>query len=111
MAVVVGAIKQTSISQVMFSERDISIVKGTTVIWENLDPFDHTVTSESGVFDSGRFSNREKFEFDFSELGTFGYICTIHTNMDGFVTVYEEGSPTPVPTVMGDQKMSPGYSY
>ncbi|MDP7232057.1 MAG: plastocyanin/azurin family copper-binding protein [Dehalococcoidia bacterium] len=99
------------ISQVMFFERDISVVKGTTVIWENLDPFDHTVTSERGVFDSGRFSSGKKFEFNFSELGTFGYICTIHSNMDGFVTVYEEGSPTPVPTVVGDQKMSPGYSY
>ena len=110
-AVAVGVIKQTFISQVMFSERDISVVKDTTVIWENLDPFDHTVTSESGVFDSGRFSSGKKFEFNFSDLGTFGYICTIHSNMDGFVIVYEEGSPTPVPTVVGDQKMSPGYSY
>ena len=95
----------------MFSERDISVEKGTTVIWENLDAFDHTVTSGRGVFDSGRFSTGEKFEFIFAELGTFGYICTIHSNMDGFVTVYEEGSPTPVPTVVVDQKMSPGYSY
>ncbi len=42
--------------------------------WTNNDGVMHTVTSDSGVFDSGYLSNGDTFTFTFTEAGTFPYI-------------------------------------
>jgi plastocyanin len=36
-----------------YTSNSITVPAGTTVIWKNLDPVQHTVTSTSGKFNSG----------------------------------------------------------
>ena len=81
--------RTTTIKGSVFSESEISVKKGTKVIWENLDGWGHTVTSTDGIFDSKTISGNMTFERVFGEPGTFGFLCVIHPSMTGQVTVQE----------------------
>lgn len=64
-----------------FSPVTITISKGQTVTWTNMDSAPHTVTSTSGIFDSGSIGNGQTFSYTFNTAGTFEYYCTIHPSM------------------------------
>jgi len=81
--------RTTTIKGSVFSESEISVKKGTKVIWENLDGWGHTVTSTDGIFDSKTISGNMTFERVFGKPGTFGFLCVIHPSMTGQVTVQE----------------------
>ena len=59
----------------------VGISKGTTVTWTNDDGFQHTITSISGVFDSGPIDPGKTYSYTFNQAGTFEYSCKIHTSM------------------------------
>ncbi|PKN89879.1 MAG: hypothetical protein CVU42_10510 [Chloroflexi bacterium HGW-Chloroflexi-4] len=65
----------------------ITVKVGTTVTWENKDQVQHTVTSDSGLFDSGLLAKGVPFSFTFTEAGTYTYHCTPHPLMKGTVIV------------------------
>ena len=77
----------------------VNILEGDTVTWTNNDDAIHMVVSgapnnesfknlEDGeIFDSGFLKFNEKFSHKFLEEGVFGYFCTLHPWMNGFVTV------------------------
>ncbi|MCX6347189.1 MAG: cupredoxin domain-containing protein, partial [Actinobacteria bacterium] len=60
---------------------------GDTVTWTNNDNHDHTVTSDSGTFNSGNIANGSTFSFTFSTAGAYSYNCSIHTSMIGTIVV------------------------
>ena len=77
----------------------VNILVGDTVTWTNNDDAIHVVVSgapnnesfkdfEDGeIFDSGFLKSNEIFSHKFLEEGVFGYFCTLHPWMNGFVTV------------------------
>ena len=77
----------------------VNILVGDTVTWTNNDDAIHVVVSgapnsesfkdfEDGeIFDSGFLKSNETFSHTFIEEGIFGYFCTLHPWMNGFVTV------------------------
>ena len=64
-----------------FNPGTVSISSGQTVTWTNMDNVPHTVTSTTGVFDSGPISPGQTFSYTFNNAGTFEYSCTIHPSM------------------------------
>jgi len=56
----------------------VTIEPGTQVVWTNTASYNHTVTSVDGLFDSGRLLRGQTFEYNFTEPGTYRYICAIH---------------------------------
>jgi uncharacterized repeat protein (TIGR01451 family) len=76
-----------SIIDFAFQPSSITIGAGTTVVWTNTGSATHTVTSDSGIFDSGDISPGGTFQFTFENAGTYSYHCSIHTFMTGTVTV------------------------
>lgn len=66
-----------------------TIASGTTVTWINQDSVPHTVTSDTGVFDSGTMAPGASFTFTFQQVGTYPYHCTIHgaQSMSGVILV------------------------
>ncbi|MDF2771057.1 MAG: blue (type 1) copper domain protein, partial [Geminicoccaceae bacterium] len=71
-------------------ERDTITVKvGDVVVWRNADQLEHTVTADSGAFESplikpgGEWSNR------FGVAGRFSYHCMPHPFMKAVVHVQE----------------------
>jgi plastocyanin len=53
---------------------------GTTVTWF-VQQGPHTVTSDSGVFDSGNLNTGQKFRFTFTKPGVYKYHCDYHVSM------------------------------
>ncbi len=70
-----------------YSARSLTINVGDTVVWTNTDTQDHTVTSDSGAFDSGVIAPGASWSFTFADAASFGYSCTIHPAMTATITV------------------------
>ena len=70
-----------------FSPSIITVTAGTTIIWTNKDGVAHTVTSSTGLFDSGTIGTNKTFSLTFSTTGTFQYYCTVHPSMVASVVV------------------------
>ncbi len=74
-----GAMVQ--IKNFAFNPVTVTISTGQTVIWTNMDTVPHTVTSTTGVFDSGPISPGQTVSYTFNNAGTFEYSCTIHPSI------------------------------
>jgi len=68
-----------------FNPSSITVAANTTVTWTNKDGVSHTVTSNSGLFDSGLISTNGTFSFKFTAAGTYPYHCTPHPSMTATV--------------------------
>ena len=64
-----------------FSPASISVAKGSTITWTNMDNTIHTVTSVTGAFDSGDIGYGKTYSRTFSDVGTFDYNCKYHASM------------------------------
>jgi plastocyanin len=71
-----------------FEPGDITVKAGETVLWKWNGDDKHSVTSDTGVFDSGELKGRGKeWKFKFTRGGDYPYSCTPHSNMTGMVRV------------------------
>jgi len=76
---------------------DISIDVGEVVQWKNLDLYTHSATSgiwggedDTGdLWDSGKLTFGNVFEFKFTVEGEYPYFCRIHPGMKGVVRVLD----------------------
>jgi plastocyanin len=75
------------IQDMAFAPRTLTIPVNSTVKWTNQDGISHTVTSDSGAWDSGNISSGSVFSFIFTSTGTFHYHCTYHPMMTGTIIV------------------------
>jgi plastocyanin len=73
---------------------EIRTSAGETIIFDNVDGNQHTVTSvkagttgPDGKFDSGLLQPGEKFELTLKEKGTYHYYCALHPGMQGTIIV------------------------
>ncbi|MHB8647022.1 MAG: cupredoxin domain-containing protein [Thermomicrobiales bacterium] len=86
----VSADVSVNIMNFSFQPTPLTIPVGTTVVWTNQDSASHTVTSDTGVWDSGVATPLQKgatFRFTFTQVGTFPYHCMIHPTMHGMIVV------------------------
>jgi plastocyanin len=70
-----------------YGPSQLDVLPGSTVVWSNVSERTHTVTSDTGLFDSGHFGPGARFQFTFNTPGTYRYHCTIHTSIRGEVDV------------------------
>jgi plastocyanin len=70
-----------------FSRADLGVTVGTTVTWTNTGRRAHTVTGRDGSFGGDVVGSSATFAHTFTTSGTFPYICTIHSDMSGTITV------------------------
>jgi plastocyanin len=70
-----------------FSPAVFTVNAGTTVTWRNLDGMTHTVTSDTGLFDSGNIGNNRVYSYTFATPGEYPYHCTLHPGMSGTINV------------------------
>lgn len=90
-----------------FEPDTVVIATGETVMWTNRGETDHTVTSNTGLFDSGTMVPGDVFTHTFSSVGDYGYRCTFHPDlMTGTVTVVDQVFPAYVPIVV--RQVGPG---
>ena len=71
-----------------YSQPALTINKGDTVKWVQMDSVAHTVTSDTDAWtESPSLKNGESFEHTFTDAGTFTYHCMHHPYMKGKVIV------------------------
>ncbi len=69
-----------------FSPQATTITHGQTVCWQNSSSTLHTVTADSGAFDTN-LPVGQIFLHTFATAGTYPYHCKIHAGMTGTITV------------------------
>lgn len=69
-----------------FQPQSVTIAVGDRVEFNNADMVPHNAVS-SGNFDSGKLLPGESWTFVAKQKGDFEYICTLHPNMKGRVSV------------------------
>jgi plastocyanin len=84
-------------------DSDTAIQAGDTVTWTFADSAPHSVTSDTGAFNSGAPQTGGTFQFTFDDPGTYDYYCSVHgaaggLGMSGTITVQEAATNTPQPT-------------
>ncbi|MDA4111392.1 MAG: plastocyanin/azurin family copper-binding protein [Thaumarchaeota archaeon] len=80
------------ISGYSFYPSSLTVARGTTVTWINMDFVVHTVTSgteqnHTNLFDSYELSHMQSFSYTFTTPGVYQYYCDIHPGMVGTITV------------------------
>ena len=61
-----------------FIPSQLTIPAGTTVIWVNDEQAKHTASADDGQFDSGDQELGVRYEYTFTEPGTYRYFCRYH---------------------------------
>lgn len=78
-----------AIEEFAFTPAEITIARGTKVMWTNKDDEPHTVADASPrkAFKSMALDKNETFSLVFKEAGTFPYFCSLHPHMMATVIV------------------------
>jgi plastocyanin len=85
---------QITIQNFAFAPATITVPVGTKVTWTNMDSATHTVTSDTGAFDSKNLANGASFSFTFTQAGSYAYHCAIHARMVASIVVTAGNAPT-----------------
>jgi plastocyanin len=72
---------EVTVADFSFTPDCIVVTAGSIVTWTNTGMPAHTVTSDTGAFDSGPLGNAGVFHFTFSDPGTFNYHCIPHQSL------------------------------
>lgn len=72
-----------------FTPATVEVAAGDEVAWTDRGANPHTVTFGDDGPDSGNLSSGGTFRATFDEAGEFSYVCSIHSQMQGTVTVSE----------------------
>jgi plastocyanin len=80
-------LNEVFIQSMAFNPATITVAAGTTIKWTNKDAVAHTVTSDTGLFDSGNIGNNGIYSRTFPTAGTYQYHCAIHPSMTAEVVV------------------------
>lgn len=73
-----------------FTQKQITVKKGTKVTWTNRDEAKHNAFSKTDGGPKGNLlATGESYSFTFDTVGTFNYFCEPHPYMKASVTVVE----------------------
>jgi plastocyanin len=82
-AAATGGEAEVELEDFAFSPQVLTVKVGTQVKFSNKDDVTHTVTSDTGAFDSGSLRKGEEFFYTFTEAGEFPYYCAPHGGPGG----------------------------
>jgi plastocyanin len=94
---VMAADESVTIAGFAFDPATVTVNVGDSVTWTNQDSTAHTATAGDGSFDTGSIGAGQTATVTFDSAGTFAYVCSIHPQMAGTVTV-QAAAATPEPT-------------
>lgn len=78
---------RTEMRSLKFTPARIEIPAGSTVVWTNADPLQHSVTADDKRWDSGLVDANGTYRRRFDRPGTYTFHCTPHPFMKGVVVV------------------------
>ena len=87
-----GGTAEVGLKGIKFDPDSVTVKVGGSVKWTNNEDVPHDVTKEDGPgadFSSGKGNMKKGDTYTrmLTEAGTINYVCTVHPNMKGTVTV------------------------
>lgn len=83
-------IVSVGIKDIKFVPEEISAKVGQKIVWTNNEDIAHNVTATDGAdFASDTLRKDDTFEYTTQDAGTIEYVCTIHPDQNGQITVAE----------------------
>lgn len=82
-----GKMTEVKIVDFGFEPTESSVKVGDTVKWIWTGKAPHDVLNKDGEFTSGEPKTSGDFTHTFMKAGSFAYVCTVHPNMTGTITV------------------------
>ena len=82
-----GTVPHFTMSQYAFIPGNITVKKGTTVVWRNDDDIEHQPFIPDLGRVSGTMYNNAVYTLKFDQEGTFTVRCAVHAGMSATVTV------------------------
>jgi plastocyanin len=70
-----------------YKPESLTVKQGDTIVWKNEDFFPHTVTALTGGLSSPQIESTGSWKYIAQKKGSYGYICTLHPIMKGFLVV------------------------
>ena len=86
-----GPVASVTMDHNTFIPNEITVAPGTTVTWTNNETMPHTVVDQNKGFRSKTIVKDGTFSFTFTTAGDYNYLCSIHPNMKGTITVKPAG--------------------
>lgn len=80
---VVSGEGEVELEDFSFRPQVLTVRVGTAVKFSNKDEAIHTVTSDTGLFDSGQMSKGDDFFYTFTQAGEYLYYCAPHGGPGG----------------------------
>jgi plastocyanin len=77
-----------------FSPGSLDARVGDTITFVNAGQASHTATADNGAFDSGILGRGGTFSTRLTQEGTISYLCQIHPDMTGSITVGPGAAPS-----------------
>lgn len=71
-----------------FVPTSLTVGVGEVVVFRNLDPMYHSVTSNDLRFDSGAIAANHKWSHRFTKPGRYVFFCAYHPNMIATIVVH-----------------------
>jgi plastocyanin len=83
-----GKFVNVEMKNILFVPARITARVGQTIRWTNKDDVTHTVKAVKGAnFSSKGLSKGDTYKAKATKTGTISYVCTIHPNQRGTITV------------------------
>jgi plastocyanin len=76
-----------TIADFSFTPQTLTASVGSTVTWTNDGAQPHTVKWSDGTPESEQLQTGDTYERTFDTAGTFDYVCGIHPQMTGSITI------------------------
>ena len=76
-----------ALSGIRITPKTLMVPAGTTVTWVNNEAVTHSVTSNTGLFDSGNLTKGMTFKYTFETPGTYTYHSVNNSGATGKIVV------------------------
>ncbi len=70
-----------------FSPRELTVQAGAAITWTNRDSAPHDATDAAGAWATGTLRQGKSAAIVFDSPGEYEYLCTVHPDMKGTLTV------------------------
>ena len=82
-----GDVVEVMMKDIQFVPQAVTVSAGQTVRWTNEDDVAHDADAQDGQFESDLIGKGETVEWKAEGSGAIDYICSVHPNMTGTITV------------------------
>jgi len=76
-----------SIEGVQFHPSALTVHRGDRIVWTNKDPFPHTGTADTKLFDSHSIAPGASWSYVAKQPDEYAYSCTLHPTIKGQIIV------------------------